>query len=200
MEKQKARLEHHLKVYLRKWAYHEPYLALFPAPLMLQDENLWCSVPSYVIPMPTPYCNGRLQNVSWGRMLPFRLQHKWHFPLEETGSVVSVAYQPRAERWTRSFWLCYFARLLKQSAANGVCMCAQLLSCVRLLVTLWPVAHQAPPSMGFPRQESWSGLPFPPPGNLPDPGMEPASPALAGGLCASQPYNNRSFLSHSYGC
>lgn len=40
MEKQKARLEHHLKVYLRKWAYHEPYVALFPAPLMLQDENL----------------------------------------------------------------------------------------------------------------------------------------------------------------
>lgn len=40
MEKQKTRLEHHLKVYLRKQAYHEPYLALFPAPLMLQDENL----------------------------------------------------------------------------------------------------------------------------------------------------------------
>ena len=41
--------------------------------------------------------------------------------------------------------------------------------------TLWTVVHQAPPSMGFPRQEYWSGLLFPPPGNLPDPGMEPTS-------------------------
>ena len=42
------------------------------------------------------------------------------------------------------------------------------------------VAHQAPLSMGFPRQEYWSGLTFPFPGDLPDPGMEPVSPALAG--------------------
>ena len=46
--------------------------------------------------------------------------------------------------------------------------------------TPWTVAHQAPLSMGFFRQEYWSGLPFPPPGNLPDPGIEPVSPALAG--------------------
>ena len=44
----------------------------------------------------------------------------------------------------------------------------------------WTVAYQAPLSMGFPRQESWSGLPFSPPGDLPDPGIEPGSPALAG--------------------
>ena len=41
-------------------------------------------------------------------------------------------------------------------------------------VTPWTVAHQAPLSMGFPRQEHWSGLPFPSPGDLPDPGIEPA--------------------------
>ena len=41
------------------------------------------------------------------------------------------------------------------------------------------VAHQAPLSMGFPRQEYWSGLPFPSPGDLPDPGIKPKSPALA---------------------
>ena len=46
----------------------------------------------------------------------------------------------------------------------------------------WIVAHQAPLSMGFPRQEYWSGLPFPSPGDLPHPGIEPESPALAGGL------------------
>ena len=50
-------------------------------------------------------------------------------------------------------------------------------------MTTWVVAHQAPLLMSFPRQEYWSGLPFPPPGDLPDPGIQsapPASPALAG--------------------
>jgi len=52
------------------------------------------------------------------------------------------------------------------------------LSRVRLLVTPWAVAHQASQSMGFSRQEYWSGLPFPSPGDLPDPGIESGSPAL----------------------
>ena len=46
--------------------------------------------------------------------------------------------------------------------------------------TPWTVAHQVPLSVGFPRQEYWSGLPVPSPEDLPDPGIEPASPALAG--------------------
>ena len=46
--------------------------------------------------------------------------------------------------------------------------------------TPWAVAHKAPLSMGLPRQKYWSGLPFPSPGDLPHPWMEPASPALAG--------------------
>ena len=45
-------------------------------------------------------------------------------------------------------------------------------------MTPWTVAHQAPLSMGFSRQEYWSGLPCPPPGDLPDPGIKPRSPAL----------------------
>ena len=53
--------------------------------------------------------------------------------------------------------------------------CAKLLSCVQLFVTLWTVAHQFPLSMEFSRQEYWSGLPFPSPGDLPDPGIEPTS-------------------------
>ena len=56
---------------------------------------------------------------------------------------------------------------------------------VRLCVTPWTVAHQAPLCLGFSRQECWSGLPRPPPGGLPDPGVEPAplmSPALAAGF------------------
>ena len=54
----------------------------------------------------------------------------------------------------------------------------------------WTVAHQAPLSMGFSRQEDWSGFSFPSPGDLPDPGIEPASaasPALAGGFSTTEP-------------
>ena len=57
---------------------------------------------------------------------------------------------------------------------------AQSLSHVRLFVTPWTVAHKALLSMGFSRQEYWSGLPFPSLGDLHNPGMEPGSPALAG--------------------
>ena len=52
------------------------------------------------------------------------------------------------------------------------------LSRVQLFETPWTVAPQAPLSMGFSRQEYWSGLPFPSPGDLPDPGIEPRSPTL----------------------
>ena len=54
--------------------------------------------------------------------------------------------------------------------------CACMLSCVWLFATLWSVNRQAPLSMRFSRQEYWSGLPFPPPGDLPDPEIEPMSP------------------------
>ena len=48
-------------------------------------------------------------------------------------------------------------------------------NCMQLFMTLWTVAHQAPLSMEFYRQEHWSVLPYPPPGDLPDPGIEPVS-------------------------
>ena len=53
--------------------------------------------------------------------------------------------------------------------------------------TLWTVALQASLSVGLPRQEYWSGLPFPSPGHLPRPGIKPASPALAGGFFTTEP-------------
>ena len=53
-------------------------------------------------------------------------------------------------------------------------------------VTPWTVACQAPLSMGFPRQEHWSGLPFPPPGDLPDPGIEPVALALQAVSCIAE--------------
>ena len=61
------------------------------------------------------------------------------------------------------------------------------LSHVRLFATPWTVAHQSPPSMAFSRQEYWSGLPFPSPGDLPDPGIEPKSPALQADALTSEP-------------
>ena len=61
-----------------------------------------------------------------------------------------------------------------ESPGNPLCM----FSCVGLFATLWTVAHQASVSMGFFSQEYWNGLPFPPTGGLPDPGIKPVSPAL----------------------
>ena len=63
----------------------------------------------------------------------------------------------------------------------------KLLSCVRLFATPWAVAYQALLSMGFSRQEYWSGLSFPSPGDRPDPGIEPGSPALQAYSILSEP-------------
>ena len=63
----------------------------------------------------------------------------------------------------------------------------QLISCVQLFVTPWTVVHQNPLSMGFFRQGNWSGLPFSSPGDLPGPGIEPRSPALAGKFFTTEP-------------
>ena len=64
-------------------------------------------------------------------------------------------------------------------------MHAELYNYVQLYATLWSIAGQAPLSMGFSQHEYWRGLPFPPPGDLPDPGTEPpslTSPAVTGGF------------------
>ena len=63
----------------------------------------------------------------------------------------------------------------------------KLLSHVRLFATPWTVAYQAPQTMEFSRQEYWSGLPFPSPGDLPNPGIEPRSPVLQADTLPSEP-------------
>ena len=71
-----------------------------------------------------------------------------------------------------------------------VCVHAQSLSCVLLFATPWTIAYQAPLPMEFSRQEYWSGLPFPTPGDLPNPGIKPAplvSPVLAGRFFTTVP-------------
>ena len=67
------------------------------------------------------------------------------------------------------------------------CLCVWSCCCVRLFATVWTIAHQAPLSMGFSRQEYWSGLPFASPGDIPNPGIEPRSPALQADALSSEP-------------
>ena len=68
------------------------------------------------------------------------------------------------------------------------------LSCVRLFATPWTVAYQAPPAKEFSRQEYWSGLLFPSPGDLPNPGNNPKSPALQADALPSEPPGKPSTL------
>ena len=65
------------------------------------------------------------------------------------------------------------------------------LSRVQLFATPWTVAYQTPPVMGFSRQEDWSGMPFPPPGDLPNSGIEPRSPAWQADALQSEPQGVR---------
>ena len=80
---------------------------------------------------------------------------------------------------SRDFWTWYQVKV-KESESEVAQSCLTL-------CTPWTVAHQAPPSMGFSRQEYWSGLPFPSPGDLPNPGIKPRSPALQADILTSEP-------------
>ena len=86
------------------------------------------------------------------------------------------------------FFCCFSSCDCKMAAPplgiQNECQSAQLCP---TLVTLWTVPCQAPLSMGLSRQEHWSGLPFPPPEDLPNLGIKPGSPALAGGFSTPQP-------------
>ena len=88
--------------------------------------------------------------------------------------------------------------LKREGILNHMCTCVlSRFSHVRLLATPWTVAHQAPLSMGFSRQEFWGGLPCPPPGDLPDPGMEtasPVAPALTGRLFSTESPGKPTFI------
>ena len=79
----------------------------------------------------------------------------------------------------------YFKRLKR--AKLPLCVCVKSLSRVRLFPTPWTVARHAPLSMGYSRQEYWSGLPFPSPGDLSNPGIKPRSPALQADTLSSEP-------------
>ena len=105
-----------------------------------------------------------------------------HSPtLLRTGSCFSTLYMHsrRPHFHIKNNYIFYTASLqLKSTLSLLLCCCCLVTQSYPTLVTLWTAARQAPLSMGFPRQGYWSGLPFPPPGHLPDPGIKPASPAL----------------------
>ena len=79
----------------------------------------------------------------------------------------------------------YVYHIIIYFKSRSLCVC--VLSCVQLFATPWTVAHQAPLSIEFSRQECWSGLSFPSPGDLPDPGIGPMFPALAGSFFTTEP-------------
>ena len=79
-------------------------------------------------------------------------------------------------------------------------VCDQLISCVLLFVIPWTAARQAHLSMGFSGQEYWSGLPFLPPGNLPDPGVEATSLVLAGRFFTTEPPGEPHIMSDGLKC
>ena len=81
----------------------------------------------------------------------------------------------------------YFQKDVRQLTVKDTSEEVKSLSRVQLFATPWTVAYQAPLSMGFSRQECWSGLPFPSPGDLPNPGIEPGSPALRADTLPSEP-------------
>ena len=84
----------------------------------------------------------------------------------------------------------YWSGLPFPTSVGNLKVKVKSLSHVRLFVTPWTVAYQAPLSMGLSRQEYWSGLPFPSPGDLPDPGIEPGFPALEADALTSEPLGN----------
>ena len=117
-----------------------------------------------------------------------RSRGKWHeeYPVE----IALFLIAPGSEAlglYTENFLIVpetsFCSRFQGTSLLPGVCICVCVcILCrfnhVQLFVTLWTIAHKAPQSLGFARQEYWSGLPCPPPGDLPDPGIKPGSPAL----------------------
>ena len=109
--------------------------------------------------------------------------HQWS-PISNTFFTITNAHLPLV-LLLLFLTLCF---LIGLSHLLCVCVCVcvcEVTSVMSDSATLWTVARQACPSMGFSRQEPWSGLPCPPPGDLPDPGIEPESlisPALAGGF------------------
>ena len=121
--------------------------------------------------------------VSWAHKPPAMAR-----PIPGGVSVFTLCLQctRRYSDWITVHIIPYYSDICKN--IFKVCMLSHF-SCIWPFATSWTITHQALLSMGFSRQEYWSGLPFSPPGNLPNPGIQPLSPvapALAGGFFATE--------------
>ena len=121
----------------------------------------------------------RVQNAVLGCNLKNERKISVHFQGKPCNNRVIQIYAPTtiAEE-VKVEWVCEDLQDLQK---------VKSLSRVQLFATRWSVAHQAPLSMGFARQEYWSGLPFPSPGDLLNPGIEPRSPTLQADALTSEP-------------
>ena len=95
----------------------------------------------------------------------------------------------KAREFQKNIYLCFIEKVI-QTLVSPLKKSESEVSHVWLFVTPWTVAHQVPPSMEFSRQEYWSRLPFPSPGDLPNPGIKPRSPALQADAIPSEPPGN----------
>ena len=141
-------------------------------------------------------CLMRTMSQAWAKSFQKIISFSAHIPLK-----AGISHSVRTwenwgmSRWKKSLKVSHLVSKLvfesQESAHRAlVIKCACMLSCVQLLETPWTIAHPAPLSMDFSRQEHWSGFPFSPPGNLPDQGIITASPALAGGFFTTEPPGN----------
>ena len=126
---------------------------------------------------------------------PTRLHGPWDFPGKNTGagchSPLQGIFQTQGSNPSLFGLLHWQANSLPRSHLGSpvasISEVSEVARCVRLFATPWTVPHQAPPSMGFSRQEYWSGLPFPSAGDLPNSGIEPWSPTLQTDALPSEP-------------
>ena len=137
----------------------------------------------------------------------------WEIPwTEEPGGLQSMGWQRLRHDWAtspfthtlewswgsdlRSYFFPLNPQIRKQNCLKtGVCLSFSL---VWLFVTPWTIACQTPLSVGFSRQEYWSGLSFPSPGGLPNPGIEPGSPTLQADSLPSEPPGSRKDFLKTY--
>ena len=112
-------------------------------------------------------------------------------PGEGNGNTLQYSCLENSMDWG-AWWATYSPWVAKSRTwlNNIISKWVSSLSRVRLFATAWTVAYQASPSVGFSRQEYWSVLPFPSPGDLPDPGIEPRSPSLEADALTSEPPGN----------
>ena len=129
---------------------------------------------------PTCQCRRRKR---WG-FNPWVRKIPWRRSLANHSTILGWRTPWTEEPGSYSPWGC---KELDTAELLGMKVKVKLISHVWLFVNPWTVAHQVPLSMGFSRQENWSGLPFPSPGDLSDPGIEPQSPALQEDALTSEP-------------